>query len=143
MDCSSLTLSQLSNLAQVSSLLYHAYLSSALYGSNQSSVYSPTVNWVGESVLALDLPFSRRLTSLAGFYLVSLPFSSVSSDASITASSSSRLLLGPYNGRPACISINPVKGKGVCADAFVTERGVVVPDVEAYPGHIGELPSRP
>lgn len=49
------------------------------------------------------------------------------------------LVLGPYQGRPACVTIAPVAGRGVCADAFVKESGVVVPDVDAYPGHIGEL----
>jgi hypothetical protein len=37
---------KVSNLAQASSLLYHAYISSPLYGTNGSL---PVVNWVGES----------------------------------------------------------------------------------------------
>ncbi len=53
-------------------------------------------------------------------------------------SSEGPLLLGPFCGRPACQTINPVKGKGVCADAFVSEETLVVADVHAYPGHIGE-----
>lgn len=32
-------------------------------------------------------------------------------------------------------------GKGVCADAFLKNETLVVGDVHAYPGHIGELPS--
>ncbi len=48
------------------------------------------------------------------------------------------LLLGPFCGKPACqfISTTPGKARGVCADAFVQATTVVVPDVEAYPGHI-------
>lgn len=44
------------------------------------------------------------------------------------------LVLGPFQGKPACIRI-PV-GKGVCGTAV--EQGVsqVVPDVHAFPGHI-------
>lgn len=49
------------------------------------------------------------------------------------------LLLGPFNGRPACQQITPKAGKGVCADAFVNGETVVVTDVHAYPGHIGTL----
>lgn len=48
------------------------------------------------------------------------------------------LVLGPYHGRPACVAIAPRAGRGVCADAFVHNATVVVPDVDAYPGHIGE-----
>lgn len=49
------------------------------------------------------------------------------------------LLLGPYVGRPACIIIQTKSGSGVCADAYVGDKTVVVEDVEAYPGHIGEF----
>jgi L-methionine (R)-S-oxide reductase len=44
------------------------------------------------------------------------------------------LVLGPFQGRPACVRI-PI-GKGVCGTAAAERRSVVVPDVEAFPGHI-------
>ena len=47
--------------------------------------------------------------------------------------------LGPYHGRPACVSFVPKGGKGVCADAFTSAKPVVVSNVDEYPGHIGEL----
>jgi L-methionine (R)-S-oxide reductase len=47
-----------------------------------------------------------------------------------------QLLLGPFSGKPACQFIRAQQGKGVCADAFVTQKTVIVGDVEAYPGHI-------
>ena len=52
--------------------------------------------------------------------------------------SSSRLLLGPFCGKPACQFIDTTagRGRGVCADAFLSRRTIVVPDVGAYPGHI-------
>jgi L-methionine (R)-S-oxide reductase len=56
------------------------------------------------------------------------------SSSSVT---SQPLLLGPFCGRPACQIIQPIAGKGVCADAFVGAITLVVPDVHAYPGHIG------
>jgi L-methionine (R)-S-oxide reductase len=44
------------------------------------------------------------------------------------------LVLGPFQGKPACIRI-PV-GKGVCGTAAATRETQLVPDVHAFPGHI-------
>jgi GAF domain-containing protein len=48
--------------------------------------------------------------------------------------SSGDLLVGPFQGRPACVRI-PL-GKGVCGTAAAERRTLVVPDVHAFPGHI-------
>lgn len=44
------------------------------------------------------------------------------------------LVLGPFQGKPACIRI-PM-GKGVCGTAAQLRAPVVVPDVLQFPGHI-------
>lgn len=44
------------------------------------------------------------------------------------------LVVGPFQGRPACVRI-PL-GRGVCGAAAVERRTIVVPDVNAFPGHI-------
>jgi L-methionine (R)-S-oxide reductase len=44
------------------------------------------------------------------------------------------LILGPFQGKPACIRIP--SGKGVCGTAVATRQVQVVPDVFAFPGHI-------
>lgn len=44
------------------------------------------------------------------------------------------LLVGPFQGLPACVRI-PL-GKGVCGTAAAERRTLVVPDVHAFPGHI-------
>ena len=44
------------------------------------------------------------------------------------------LVVGPFQGLPACVRI--AIGKGVCGTAAATRRTQVVPDVEAFPGHI-------
>ncbi len=44
------------------------------------------------------------------------------------------LVLGPFQGKPACIEI-PL-GKGVCGTAAKRREAVLVPDVHAFPGHI-------
>ena len=44
------------------------------------------------------------------------------------------LVLGPFQGRPACIEI-PM-GRGVCGTAAQTGQTQLVPDVHLFPGHI-------
>jgi len=44
------------------------------------------------------------------------------------------LVLGPFQGKVACIRIAP--GQGVCGTAASKRETVVVPDVEKFPGHI-------
>lgn len=44
------------------------------------------------------------------------------------------LVLGPFQGKPACIRI-PI-GKGVCGTAVARKETIVVPNVHEFPGHI-------
>jgi GAF domain-containing protein len=44
------------------------------------------------------------------------------------------LVLGPFQGQPACVRI-PI-GKGVCGTAAQQRETVIVPDVHQFPGHI-------
>src|SRR6478672_2715662 len=44
------------------------------------------------------------------------------------------LVLGPFQGPLACTRI--AFDKGVCGHAYTTRESVIVPDVEAFPGHI-------
>lgn len=44
------------------------------------------------------------------------------------------LVVGPFQGRPACIRIS--LGKGVCGKAAAERRTICVPDVTEFPGHI-------
>lgn len=46
----------------------------------------------------------------------------------------SGLVLGPFQGKVACVRI-PV-GRGVCGTAVERKASIVVPDVHAFPGHI-------
>ncbi|CQR52226.1 MULTISPECIES: GAF domain-containing protein [Paenibacillus sonchi group] len=64
------------------------------------------------------LKFSLPDTNWAGFYLFD----------------GKELVLGPFQGLPACIRI-PL-GKGVCGTAASERRTLVVGDVHAFPGHI-------
>ena len=64
--------------------------------------------------------WSLRDLNWAGFYLVE--------------PASGNLLLGPFQGKPACVRI--AIGRGVCGTAAARRETVVVPDVHAFPGHI-------
>lgn len=44
------------------------------------------------------------------------------------------LILGPFQGPLACTRIR--KGKGVCGTAWQEAKTILVPDVDAFPGHI-------
>ena len=44
------------------------------------------------------------------------------------------LVLGPFQGKPACIEI-PI-ARGVCGAAVREDKAQLVPDVHAFPGHI-------
>jgi L-methionine (R)-S-oxide reductase len=45
-----------------------------------------------------------------------------------------QLVLGPFQGPVACTRI--AKGKGVCGSAWEQAQTLIVPDVDAFPGHI-------
>ncbi|KFG67109.1 GAF domain-containing protein [Microvirga sp. BSC39] len=44
------------------------------------------------------------------------------------------LVLGPFQGKTACVRI--AVGRGVCGSAVERRESIVVPDVHAFPGHI-------
>lgn len=96
----------ISNLSNCASLLWHAYHSLGV-----------NVNWTG---------FYTRQN-----YQVSYNSNETSTHSS---SSSPELLLGPFQGKVACQSIQ--WGKGVCGTAASTAETQVVPDINKFPGHI-------
>ena len=85
---------------------------SALIG----GVPHPISNLANASALLWD---SLDRLNWAGFYLMN---------------NRDTLVLGPFQGKPACIEI-PV-GQGVCGTAAERRETVLVPDVHAFPGHI-------
>lgn len=48
--------------------------------------------------------------------------------------SETELVLGPFQGKPACVRI--AVGRGVCGTAVERGATILVADVEAFPGHI-------
>ncbi len=76
-------------------------------------------DWVANAANAAALIFTT-LPGLnwAGFYFVK----------------DGELVLGPFQGKPACIRI--AIGRGVCGTAVAAARTQIVADVHAFPGHI-------
>lgn len=62
--------------------------------------------------------------SWCGFYLL----------RPTAAADGRELVLGPFQGKPACLRI-PV-GRGVCGTSLARRETLVVPDVDRFPGHI-------
>ena len=48
--------------------------------------------------------------------------------------SGDELVLGPFQGKPACVRI--AVGRGVCGTAVAKAQSILVEDVHAFPGHI-------
>lgn len=74
----------------------------------------------GAANMAALLYWSLPDLNWAGFYLVDV--------------ASGDLLVGPFQGKPACVRI-PI-GKGVCGTAAARRETIVVQDVHEFPGHI-------
>ena len=83
------------------------------------------------------MPYRLISLILPGFYINSNLFPSSRSNR-FEEDSEDQLLLGPFCGKPACpiIQTAPEKAKGVCADAYLQAKTIVVPEVNLYPGHI-------
>jgi GAF domain-containing protein len=71
---------------------------------------------LGNAAAALKLAFPT--VSWVGFYL----------------RSGEDLVLGPFQGKPACVRIR--WGKGVCGSAAASRSTIIVPNVHEFPGHI-------
>ncbi|KIJ61295.1 hypothetical protein HYDPIDRAFT_137872 [Hydnomerulius pinastri MD-312] len=106
------------NLANAASLIYNSLLAFPVhFGSGDRAV-----NWCGFYIISCLLP-EPQFTSNNG---------------SSVLQNKNRLLLGPFCGKPACqfINVAPDNARGVCADAFVQTKTILVQEVDGYPGHI-------
>jgi L-methionine (R)-S-oxide reductase len=88
------------------------------------------VNWAGFYVrddLFPLLASPKRSNSISGLTTTTI-------STSYASSHDKKLLLGPFQGKPACQEIR--FGRGVCGTAAQNKETVVVPDVLEFPGHI-------
>jgi L-methionine (R)-S-oxide reductase len=83
------------------------------------SLISGESDWIANLANASALLFhSVPDLNWAGFYLLK----------------ADELVVGPFQGRPACVRI--ALGRGVCGTAAAQRRSIVVPNVDEFPGHI-------
>ena len=76
-------------------------------------------DWIANLAITAALLFAELDDiNWAGFYLLK----------------DGELVLGPFQGKPACVRI--AIGKGVCGTAAQRRQSIVVPDVHQFPGHI-------
>jgi len=86
---------------------------------NLAALIDSETDWLANLANAAALLFSQlENINWAGFYLLK----------------GDELVLGPFQGKPACVRI-PV-GKGVCGSAAAKRQTLVVPNVHQFPGHI-------
>jgi L-methionine (R)-S-oxide reductase len=77
-------------------------------------------DWIANTANFSSLVFNTMPDlNWAGFYFLQTP---------------EELVLGPFQGKPACIRIK--RGRGVCGSTVDKGESIVVPDVHAFPGHI-------
>jgi L-methionine (R)-S-oxide reductase len=97
---------------------------------DKETIYRDTVAQL-ESLLAED---DNLLASLANTTaLLKLNFASFTW-VGFYLESNGELVVGPFQGKPACVRIKP--GKGVCGAAAERMETVIVSDVSKFPGHI-------
>ena len=114
--------------------MYNSLLAFPLFGSGDNAV-----NWCGkQSSLVKAVLVGQPVRK--GFYIHSsyFPYPRNHLPADHTPFHPDTLLLGPFCGKPACqlINVSPAKARGVCADAYLRQSSRLVPNVDAYPGHI-------
>lgn len=94
----------------------------ALYGELADSLRALIAgerDWIANLANASALLFgSLPDLNWAGFYLLK----------------AGELVVGPFQGKPACVRI--ALGKGVCGTAAVRRESIIVPDVREFAGHI-------
>ena len=115
---------RIANLANISALLYTTL---------------EDINWAGFYFIENAVPgFSGSLST-------SLEEGSINKEGPVSPAKkgqtsesafpdAAKLILGPFQGNPACIEI-PL-GKGVCGTAAAKDETQLVPDVHLFPGHI-------
>ena len=90
----------------------------------------------GESdIIANAANIAAILKEAFGFFWVGFYFVKHVGESNLSAGNDeAELVLGPFQGPLACTRIK--YGRGVCGAAWKEARTLVVPDVDAFPGHI-------
>jgi L-methionine (R)-S-oxide reductase len=99
-------------------------------GSDKSVLYAELVGQI-EGLLSGETDAVANLANAAAVIYHGLP---VLNWAGFYLAHGEELVLGPFQGKPACVRI--AIGNGVCGTAALRRRSVLVPDVHNFPNHI-------
>jgi L-methionine (R)-S-oxide reductase len=99
-------------------------------GGGQSALYQDLAEELGALLLGETDPIANDANTAAAIYHTLPDLNWVG----FYFARGQELVLGPFQGKPACVRI-PI-GKGVCGTAAAERRSVLVADVHAFPGHI-------
>ena len=86
------------------------------------------------AVLAGETNAVARMASLGAMLAQAFPHFLWTGFYLVDPEDAGQLVVGPYQGTLGCLRI--AFGKGVCGTAAAERRTVIVPDVDAFPGHI-------
>ena len=98
-------------------------------GADRATIYREIVPQI-ESLVAGEPDLIANLANVAAVLKEALGFFWVG----FYLKKGDQLVLGPFQGPLACTRID--LDKGVCGHAYTTRETVIVPDVDAFPGHI-------
>ncbi|MBI4803395.1 MAG: GAF domain-containing protein [Elusimicrobia bacterium] len=102
-----------------------------LLAGGKESVYKETLRQL-ESLLAEDDDLIAGLANTSA--LLKANFRSFSWVGFYLLGTDGALVVGPFQGKPACARIKP--GRGVCGTAAQRNETILVEDVAEFPGHI-------
>jgi L-methionine (R)-S-oxide reductase len=102
----------------------------AVKADNKAAAYEQVKNSL-RPLLAGQTDFLANISNFAALLFNSLPNLNW---AGFYLLRGTDLVLGPFQGKPACSCI--ALGDGVCGTAALQRAAVLVPDVHAFPGHI-------
>jgi L-methionine (R)-S-oxide reductase len=97
---------------------------------DKSELYEVVANQF-ESLISVERDFIANAANLSSMIYHSLPELNW---AGLYVVQGRELVLGPFQGKPACVRI-PI-GTGVCGTAAAMRETVIVPNVHDFPGHI-------
>ncbi|MFI4975362.1 MAG: GAF domain-containing protein [Caulobacterales bacterium] len=86
------------------------------------------------AVLAGETDLTARMATVAAMLAQSFEHYFWTGFYVVDAARPGELVVGPYQGTLGCLRI--AFGRGVCGTAAAERRTVIVPDVDAFPGHI-------
>ncbi|MDR2630654.1 MAG: GAF domain-containing protein [Spirochaetaceae bacterium] len=101
---------------------------------NESADAAENLDRMVKAVEAVVVDETDLIAALANISAVLMAYLGEINWAGFYIQKGNELVLGPFQGLPACTRIGA--GKGVCGKAAAAGKTVIVPNVHEFPGHI-------